>query len=114
MTAYANGDTRQAQEVWARDKDLDEMLRLFSQRASRLVATASRNPRACQADELARRGEPFFESVEAHAEPVTVLKRAREVAGPAGAVLVSGSLYLLAELAAVRPTRLPWGRSASE
>ncbi|HLB04268.1 MAG TPA: Mur ligase family protein [Gaiellaceae bacterium] len=96
------------------DRDVDEMLRLFSQRASRLVATASRNPRACQADELARRGEPFFESVEAHAEPVTVLERAREVAGPAGAVLVSGSLYLLAELAAVRPTRLPWGRSASE
>jgi phosphate transport system protein len=25
MIAYAKGDTRQAQEVWARDKDLDEM-----------------------------------------------------------------------------------------
>jgi phosphate transport system protein len=25
MAAYANGDSRRAQEVWARDKDLDEM-----------------------------------------------------------------------------------------
>ena len=25
MTAYSNDDTRQAQQVWARDKDLDEM-----------------------------------------------------------------------------------------
>jgi len=38
----------------------------------------------------------------------------REVAGLSGAILVSGSLYLLAELAAVRPTGLPWERSASE
>jgi dihydrofolate synthase/folylpolyglutamate synthase len=96
------------------DKDVDEMLHLFSQRASRLVATASRNPRALEAGELARRGEPFFESVEAQAEPATALEQARELAGPSGALLVSGSLYLLAELAAVRPTGLPWGRSASE
>ena len=96
------------------DKDAAEMLRLFSQRASRLVATSSTNSRALSAEELARRGEPFFDRVEAHAEPARAVARAREVAGLSGAILVSGSLYLLAELAAVRPTGLPWERSASE
>ena len=96
------------------DKDADEMLRLFSRRASRLVATASKNPRALPAEELARRGELFFGRVEAHADPPSAVDRARDVAGPSGALLVSGSLYLLAELAAVRPTGLPWERSASE
>jgi dihydrofolate synthase/folylpolyglutamate synthase len=96
------------------DKDVEEMLRLFSQRASQVVATASRNPRALTAEELARRAAPFFESAEARPEPRGAVERAREAAGSSGAILVSGSLYLLAELAAVRPTRLPWKTSASE
>jgi len=96
------------------DKDVEQILALFSRRASRLVATASANPRALAAEDLARRAEPFFDGVEIVPVPAEALARARTLAGPKGALLVSGSLYLLAELAAVRPARLPWDSSASE
>jgi folylpolyglutamate synthase/dihydropteroate synthase len=42
--------------------------------------------------------QPRFSSVEAAPEPKAALARARELAGPDGAVLVTGSLYLLADL----------------
>jgi phosphate transport system protein len=42
VTAYANGDTRQAQEVWARDKDLDEM---YSSCFGKLLAFMTGDPR---------------------------------------------------------------------
>ena len=96
------------------DKDAETMLALLSRRAPRLVATRSENPRALAADELARRAEPFFRSVEAVPDPCAALERGRALAGESGALLVAGSLYLLAELAAVRPARLPWDSSASE
>ncbi len=41
-------------------------------------------------------------------DPGEALARARELAGEDGAVLVTGSLYLLADLA-VRLQRVPWG-----
>ena len=62
------------------------------------VATASPSPRALAADELARLAEPHFACVEAVADPAAAVARARELAGPDGAVLVTGSLYLLAAL----------------
>ena len=65
-----------------------------------LVATQSRNPRALPADELARLAEPHFARVEAVADPAAAVARARALAGPDGAVLVTGSLYLLAALSA--------------
>ena len=76
------------------------------------VATSSHSARALPADELARRGAPFFEAVESVADPGEALARARELAGDDGAVLVTGSLYLLADLV-VRLQRVPWGSSAS-
>ena len=96
------------------DKDAETMLALLSRRAPRLVATQSASRRALAADELAHRAEPFFRSVEAVPDPRAALERGRALAGESGALLVSGSLYLLAELAAVRPARLPWNSSANE
>jgi dihydrofolate synthase/folylpolyglutamate synthase len=96
------------------DKDVAAMLRELSRRASRLVATASTSSRALPSEELAARAEPFFGHVEPVADPVAALERGRELAGEDGAVLVTGSLYLLAELAAVRSSHLPWQASASE
>jgi folylpolyglutamate synthase/dihydropteroate synthase len=46
------------------------------------------------------------------ADPVAALDRGHELAGEQGAVLVTGSLYLLADLT-VRLQRVPWGSSAS-
>jgi dihydrofolate synthase / folylpolyglutamate synthase len=94
------------------DKDADAMLRGLARAGRTLVATESHSARALPADELARRARPHFDAVEVHAEPAAALPRARELAGDDGAVLVTGSLYLLADLT-VRLQRVPWGSSAS-
>ena len=94
------------------DKDAAGMLAALSVLGDRLVATASSNPRSLPAEDLAALARPYFERVEVVEAPVEALSRARESAGPDGAVLVTGSLYLLADLASVRPQRLPW-REAS-
>jgi dihydrofolate synthase/folylpolyglutamate synthase len=95
------------------DKDARGMVAALSALGGRLVATSSSSPRALAAEELAALAGPSFRQVEAIPEPCEALLRGRELAGPQGAVLVTGSLYLLADLASVRPSCLPWQASAS-
>jgi dihydrofolate synthase/folylpolyglutamate synthase len=76
------------------DKDVDAILQRLSHAGSSLVATRSTNPRALEAEDLADRARPHFESIEAVPEPHAALARARELGTP----LVTGSLYLLADL----------------
>jgi dihydrofolate synthase/folylpolyglutamate synthase len=80
------------------DKDAAGILERLRGAGGVLVATESSNSRSLAAKELAARAEPYFEHVESIADPVAALGRARVLAGPAGAVLVTGSLYLLADL----------------
>ena len=80
------------------DKDVDGMLALLGRHSGRLVATSSSHPRALPARELAERARPHFRHVEAVDVPVGAVERAHELAGPDGVVLVTGSLYLLADL----------------
>ena len=94
------------------DKDAAGMLAALSALGSRLVVTASSSPRALSADALAALAKPFFPHVETVIEPLGALARGRELAGEEGALLVTGSLYLLADLASVRPSCLPWQASA--
>jgi dihydrofolate synthase/folylpolyglutamate synthase len=77
------------------DKDVDRMLELLASAGRTLVATSSSNSRALPADELARRARPRFDRVEALPDPHAALARARELDAH---VLVTGSLYLLADL----------------
>jgi len=87
------------------DKDVDEMLRLLRRAGPRFVATASSSSRALGADELAARALAHFSHVEAVADPERALERAHELGAP---VLVTGSLYLLGDLAlAERRTAWP-------
>jgi dihydrofolate synthase / folylpolyglutamate synthase len=79
-----------------RDKDVDGMLERLARAGSTLVATASTNARALPAAELGRRAERWFDRVEVLADPHAALERARQVPP----VLVTGSLYLLTDLAA--------------
>jgi dihydrofolate synthase / folylpolyglutamate synthase len=82
------------------DKDAPRMLRELRPHARRVVATTSSNPRARPARELAEIAAGLrFASVEAVDDPSEALDRARSLAGASGAVLVTGSLYLLADLA---------------
>ena len=93
------------------DKDGDAMLRALAAAGDTLVATASHSARALPARELARLAAPHFGAVEAVADPVDALDRARELAA-GRPVLVTGSLYLLADLI-VRLEHVPWVSSAS-
>jgi dihydrofolate synthase/folylpolyglutamate synthase len=76
------------------DKDVDAMLERLGRAGRVLIATHASNPRALDGKELARRAEPYFDRVESEPDPVLALRRAREL----GPVLVTGSLYLLADL----------------
>jgi dihydrofolate synthase/folylpolyglutamate synthase len=78
------------------DKDADAMLRELRYVGSRLVATTSSSPRALPAGELARVARSHFKHVETVERPVDALARGHELGEP---VLVTGSLYLLGDLA---------------
>jgi dihydrofolate synthase/folylpolyglutamate synthase len=80
------------------DKDVDGILERLARAGRSLVATRSSNARALASRDLARRAEAYYEHVEAFDDPEQALERARSLAGPDGAVLVTGSLYLLADL----------------
>ena len=80
------------------DKDAVEMIRALTSLGRTFVATESRNPRAIPADELAALARQHFAHVESITDPDAALRRGRELAGRDGAVLVTGSLYLLAAL----------------
>jgi len=83
-----------------RDKRPGMMLEALSVLGHTLVATESSNGRVVPAAELAALASAHFERVEAEPEPAAARARAVELAGPNGAVLVTGSLYLLADLSA--------------
>jgi dihydrofolate synthase/folylpolyglutamate synthase len=76
------------------DKDVEAMLAGLARAGRRFVATRSSNSRALPEKELARHAEPYFERVESDPDPHNAVRRAR----PLGPVLVTGSLYLLADL----------------
>ena len=79
------------------DKDADSMLRALQRAGTRFVATRSSSERALPSDEVARLARPYFEHVEAVESPLAALERAHALGEP---VLVTGSLYLLGDLAA--------------
>jgi dihydrofolate synthase / folylpolyglutamate synthase len=85
-----------------RDKNAEGMLAALSALGDTFVATASTNARALSAEELATLARRWFERTETERDPGDAVARARSIAGPAGAVLVTGSLYLLADLAGRR------------
>jgi dihydrofolate synthase/folylpolyglutamate synthase len=78
------------------DKDVEGMLAAFSPLGERFVATSSSSMRSLSAADLAERAGRYFAEVEAIDDPVAALIHARALGEP---VLVTGSLYLLADLA---------------
>jgi dihydrofolate synthase / folylpolyglutamate synthase len=81
------------------DKDAAGMLRALVGKISGAVFTSSRNPRALSPATLqslaAQLDGPPSEIVR---DPRQAVDRARELAGPDGAVLATGSIYLVADL----------------
>jgi dihydrofolate synthase / folylpolyglutamate synthase len=77
------------------DKDVDGMLEGLAALGRRIVACRSSSPRALPAAELADRARRLFDVVEAREDPREALAVAHELGEP---VVVTGSLYLLADL----------------
>jgi dihydrofolate synthase/folylpolyglutamate synthase len=81
------------------DKDAAGMLRALLGKTSAAVFTSSRNPRALPPATLAslaqQVGGPTSEIVP---DPRAAVARAQQLAGPNGAVLATGSIYLVADL----------------
>jgi dihydrofolate synthase/folylpolyglutamate synthase len=81
------------------DKDAAAMLAALMPEFDRIVFTRPRNPRSLSPATLTSLAEqlagPLTETV---AEPRAALERARSLAGPGGAVAVTGSIYLIADL----------------
>ena len=74
------------------------MLETLARAGSGFVATQTETERTLEANELAQLAREFFADVESVPDATTALDRARERARPDGAVLVTGSLYLLRDL----------------
>jgi dihydrofolate synthase/folylpolyglutamate synthase len=81
------------------DKDAADMLVPLLPLADHLVFTRCANPRALPPATLESLAQQLSgPRAEIVAEPVAALERARELAGAAGAVLATGSIYLIADL----------------
>jgi dihydrofolate synthase / folylpolyglutamate synthase len=81
------------------DKDAAGMLSTLMPKCDSLVLTSSQNPRALPPPTLAslaeQLGGPPSEVIR---DPRAALSRARELAGPEGLVVATGSIYLVADL----------------
>ena len=80
------------------DKDAASMLRALLPRCERFVCTAAPSPRALSPATLASLVEQLGASAEIVPSPRAAVARAQELAGPEGAVIATGSIYLIAEL----------------
>jgi folylpolyglutamate synthase/dihydropteroate synthase len=83
---------------------VDSMLRILRLAGARFVATTSSSSRALPAADLAERARAHFDHVEAVSDPSAAVVRAHELGEP---VLVTGSLYLLGDLAQAE-LHAPW------
>jgi dihydrofolate synthase / folylpolyglutamate synthase len=81
------------------DKDATGMLEALLPQVDRVIFTRSHNPRSLSPGTLTtleeKLGGPPAETV---ADPRAALARARELAGPRGGVVATGSIYLIADL----------------
>jgi dihydrofolate synthase/folylpolyglutamate synthase len=75
------------------EKDVSAMVELLRNVCPTIIATQSTNPRALAADTLAA-----LTGGSAEPDPAVARERALALAGPSGAVVICGSLYLLHDL----------------
>jgi dihydrofolate synthase/folylpolyglutamate synthase len=85
------------------DKDAAAILRLLPAAVDAVVATAGHSARAVAPEALAAAARAVGLPVEVEADPAEAVRRARDLAGPGGAVLAFGSLTLAAALLAAAP-----------
>ena len=82
------------------DKDAAKMLRTLLPAFDSVVLTRSRNPRSLPPATLLSLAEKVAQDVPAETvgDPQAAVAHARRLAGPGGAVVATGSIYLVADL----------------
>ncbi len=87
-----------------RDKDCRSVLEIIGGQCDQLIAVPVLGmPRALPPEEFAALAAPCFSHTEAWTEHLPALRRAAELAGPSGAVVLCGSFYLASQLRPLVP-----------
>jgi dihydrofolate synthase / folylpolyglutamate synthase len=105
LVAKLDGDDYTIVASVLADKDVDAMLGILRRVGPRFVATTSSSTRALPAADLAEVARSHFDHVAVVDDPVAAVVLAHELGEP---VLVTGSLYLLGDLAQAEQ-RASWG-----
>jgi dihydrofolate synthase/folylpolyglutamate synthase len=82
-----------------RDKAVQEMTEILFPIATHVIVTHANNPRAASADEIRQAAARVSgeTEIETAADIALALERARDVAGRAGLVVITGSIYVVGE-----------------
>jgi len=80
-----------------RDKAISEMTEILFPIAERVIATRPENPRSASPEEIQQAASRASTEIEAVADVPKALDRAKEIAGPHGLMVVTGSIYLVGE-----------------
>jgi dihydrofolate synthase/folylpolyglutamate synthase len=95
-----------------KDKDLLQMIPPLKGPVRNAVATETGSNRSQSADDLAATLASILEvPAESAPDPAAALARARDLAGPDGAILVTGSLYLVGAVRSLLMTGKPAQRN---
>jgi dihydrofolate synthase/folylpolyglutamate synthase len=81
-----------------RDKAISEMTEILFPLAERVIATRPENPRSASPEEIQQAAGRTGAEVEVAPDAASAFERARILAGPAGVVVVTGSIYLVGEV----------------
>lgn len=85
------------------DKKIEDLARILFPLAERVVLTRFPYSRAASPDEIARRADPFRDQLELVPDPAEAVRRALDLAGERGAVIIAGSLFLVGEVKKLFP-----------
>lgn len=80
-----------------RDKAISEMTEVLFPIAERVIATRPENPRSASPEEIEQAASRTSAEIEVMADVPQAIRRARELAGPQGLLVVTGSIYLVGE-----------------
>jgi dihydrofolate synthase/folylpolyglutamate synthase len=83
-----------------KDKKLDEIAQLLFPKATQLIITAPRNPRAAAPEHLRKLAIDHLSHTKTHVaiSAGAAMRKAKEVTPPGGLICVTGSLYLVGEV----------------
>ncbi|MGO8793710.1 MAG: bifunctional folylpolyglutamate synthase/dihydrofolate synthase [Candidatus Sulfotelmatobacter sp.] len=81
-----------------RDKAISEMTEILFPLADRVIATRPDNPRAASAEEIRLAAARTSVEVEAVDDVQKAIQRARQLAGAAAVLVITGSIYLVGEV----------------